>query len=100
MTAEAPAVAGHVDTSVGVEAGDPAFRNVGARDVVYIVPTAADDPDRWRVYRRGPPGELDIGAARPADLVAVLASPATEPVDVIDTPAWPLVLDERTEVSR
>lgn len=94
MTAKAQSAADCVDANCRVRAGETALRIPRTRHTLYVVPTAADHADRWRGIKRGPPGDLEfveIGTDRVTELAS---HDRTDRVDVIDTPAWPIVIDD------
>jgi len=91
VATESPSAAGHVGVRGGVRPGETALLLLGTCRDLYIVPTPADHPDRWRGIRRGPPGELEEVDVDAQAVTELARRDRAERVDVIDTPAWPLV---------
>lgn len=91
MATESPSAAAHVDVRGGVQPGETALRLGRSRDTLFIVPTAADHPERWRAIRRGPPGDLELVEVDDEIVADLARRDDAERVDVIDTPAWPVV---------
>lgn len=91
MTTNAPVEGRFARVEGGVQPDETALRLRRSRDTLFIVPTAADHPERWRGIRRGPPGELELVEVDDEIVADLARQEDTERVDVIDTPAWPAV---------